>query len=167
MRSALQDKIEYYVLGGNFEAVKELMQTTEFLMFEEAFISASHDSESIQFYTFLMELMKDDETVELHDLAFLLLVYPLSEVSGAFESAYYHATRSVELTDHKEIKSLLQLLFLYAVPNPVISDKEAFDVSKQILKLDPNNQVARNMMKQAAKKLDQVVVDIQSFTKRA
>ena len=36
-------------------------------------------------------MMKANETAELHDLAFLLLVYPLSEVEGALEAAYYHA----------------------------------------------------------------------------
>ena len=29
------------------------------------------------------------------------------------------------------------MLLLHAVPEPVISDKKAFDVARQILKLDP------------------------------
>ena len=37
----------------------------------------------------------------------------------------------------KEIKSLLQMLLLHAIPEPVITDSEAFKVAKQILKLDP------------------------------
>ncbi|MCE4955968.1 hypothetical protein [Macrococcoides caseolyticum] len=167
MRTELQEKIEYYVLNGDFEATKALMQTNDFMMFEEAFVSACHESESVMYYTFILECMKEDETVELHDLAFLLLVYPLSEVNGAFQSAYYHAVRSVEMTDKMEVKSLLQLLFLYAVPEPVISDKEAFDTAKQILKLEPKHQVARNILKQSAKKLDKVVVDFNQITKKA
>lgn len=167
VRAELQEKIEYYVLSGDFTSVNALMQSTEFMLFEEAFVSACHDSESVMYYTFILECMKDAETVELHDLAFLLLVYPLSEVNGAFNSAYYHAVRSVEMTDYKEVKSLLQLLFLYAVPEPVITDKEAFDTAKQILKIDPKNQVARNILKQAAKKLDKVVVDFNQISKKA
>lgn len=167
MRAELQEKIEYYVLSGDFESANALMQSTDFMMFEEAFISACHDSESVMYYTFILECMKETETVELHDLAFLLLVYPLSEVNGAFSSAYYHALRSVEMTSYNEVKSLLQLLFLYAVPEPVITDKEAFDTAKQILKIDPKNQVARNMLKKAAKQLDSVVVDFNQITKKA
>ena len=52
------------------------------------------------------------------------------------------------------------MLLLYAVPEPVISDSKAMKVAKQILKLDPNNSVARNILKETAKKLDNVVVDI-------
>ncbi len=39
------------------------------------------------------------------------------------------------------------MLLLHAIPTPVISDKKAFDIAKQILKLDPNNNVARNVLK--------------------
>ena len=39
------------------------------------------------------------------------------------------------------------MLLLHAIPEPVISDKKAFDVAKRILKLDPNNNVARNVLK--------------------
>ena len=51
------------------------------------------------------------------------------------------------------------MLLLHAIPEPVISDKRAFSVAKQILKLDPNNKVARNVLKETAKRMDQVVVD--------
>jgi hypothetical protein len=32
-------------------------------------------------------MMKEEETAEMHDLAFLLLVYPLSELHGALDSS--------------------------------------------------------------------------------
>ena len=41
-----------------------------------------------------------------------------------------------------KIKSLLQMLLLHAIPEPVITDS-AFKVAKQILKLDPSNHVAK------------------------
>ncbi|RIM06863.1 hypothetical protein BUY35_18950, partial [Staphylococcus cohnii] len=69
------------------------------------------------------------------------------------------------LTDSKEVKSLLQMLLLHAVPEPVISDKKAFDVSRQILKLDPSNNVARNVLKETAKRMDNVVVDFNELNR--
>ena len=39
------------------------------------------------------------------------------------------------------------MLLLHAIPEPVITDSEAFKVAKQILKLDPSNHVARNALK--------------------
>ncbi|MCE5038740.1 hypothetical protein [Staphylococcus auricularis] len=155
----MKDLIKKHVLNGEFESVKRLMSETDFMDFEEAFISSAHEVESTMFYTCVLDMMKEEETAELHDLAFLLLVYPLSEFKGALDSAYYHAESSIQLTDGKEVKSLLQMLLLHAVPEPVISDKHALEVARQILKLDPSNNVARNVVKDTAKRLDQVVVD--------
>ncbi len=118
------------------------------------------------FYTCILDMIKYEESSEMHDLAFLLLVYPLSEYEGALDSAYYHADASIKLTDGKEVKSLLQMLLLHAIPTPVISDKKAFDIAKQILKLDPNNNVARNVLKDTAKRMDNVVVDINELHQR-
>ncbi|CAC6983112.1 Uncharacterised protein [Staphylococcus aureus] len=58
------------------------------------------------------------------------------------------------------------MLLLHAIPTPVISDKKAFDIAKQILKLDPNNNVARNVLKDTAKRMDNVVVDINELHQR-
>lgn len=155
----MQDLIKKHVLNGEFESLKQLMSETDFMDFEEAYISSAHEVESTMFYTCILDMMKQEETAELHDLAFLLLVYPLSDVKGALDSAYYHAEASIKLTDGKEVKSLLQMLLLHAVPEPVISDKKAIEISRQILKLDPSNNVARNVLKDTAKRLDNVVVD--------
>src|SRR5699024_2151453 len=105
------------------------------------------------------------ETAEMHDLAFLLLVYPLSELQGALDSAYYHAESSIKLTDGKEVKSLLQMLLLHAVHEPAISDKTALEISRQILKLDPTIRVALNIIKETSRLLDNVVVDFNELNR--
>ena len=161
----MQDLIKKHVLSGQFESVRRLMSETDFMEFEEAYISSAHEVESIMFYTCILDMMKHEETPEMHDLAFLLLVYPLSDLEGALDSAYYHAESSINLSDGKEVKSLLQMLLLHAVPEPVISDKEAFDISRKILKIDPNNSVARNVLKETAKRMDNVVVDFNELNR--
>ena len=160
----MKDLIQKHVLNGEFESVKRLMSQSDFMEFEEAYISSAHEVENIMFYTCILDMMKEEETAEMHDLAFLL-VYPLSELHGALDSAFYHAEASIKITEGKEVKSLLQMLLLHAVPEPVISDKKAFDVSRQILKLDPTNSVARNVLKETAKRMDNVVVEFNELNR--
>lgn len=160
----MKDLIKGHILSGEFDTAYRLMSEVDFLEFEEHFISAAHEEESTMFYTFILDSIKKEETIELHDLAFLLHVYPYSEHDGAFYSAYYHAERSMILTEYKEVKSLLQMLLLHAIPEPLLSDKQAFDISKQILKIDPDNKVARNIMKETAKRMDKVVVDFSQLS---
>ena len=57
------------------------------------------------------------------------------------------------------------MLLLHAVPEPVNSDKKAFEISRQILKLDPTNSVARNVLKETAKRMDNVVVDFNELNR--
>lgn len=60
----------------------------------------------------------------------------------------------------KKLRVYYKCCYYDAIPEPVITDSEAFKVAKQILKLDPSNHVARNALKETAKRMDNVVVDI-------
>ncbi len=83
------------------------MSETDFMEFEEAYISSAHEVESMMFYTCILDMIKYEESSEMQwHVVFLLLVYPLSEYEGALDSAYYHADASIKLTDGKEVKSL-------------------------------------------------------------
>lgn len=100
----MQHLIKRHVLNGEFEQIRQLMSETDFMEFEEAYISSAHEVESMMFYTCILDLIRNEETSELHDLAFLLLVYPMSEYEGALDSAYYHAESSIKLTNGNEVK---------------------------------------------------------------
>ena len=45
------------------------MSNIDFMEFEKNIISC-HEQENIMFYTCILDMMKDNETAELHDLAF-------------------------------------------------------------------------------------------------
>ncbi|WP_220349917.1 hypothetical protein, partial [Virgibacillus dokdonensis] len=106
---------------------------------------AFHNS-SITNYTFVMSLIIEDEKVEFHGIAFDMLVNPLCHIDGAYYTALYHAKRCVELTNQQDVGYLTNLLFLHDVPETVVSEKEAFNVAKKILTLDPNNEIANEFM---------------------
>ncbi|MDT4101590.1 hypothetical protein RPQ06_04275, partial [Staphylococcus aureus] len=73
----MQHLIKKHVLNGEFDLVRQLMSETDFMEFEEAYISSAHEVESMMFYTCILDMIKYEESSEMHDLAFLLLVYPL------------------------------------------------------------------------------------------
>ena len=70
----MQHLIKKHVLNGEFELVRQLMSETDFMEFEEAYISSAHEVESMMFYTCILDMIKVEESSELHDLAFLLPV---------------------------------------------------------------------------------------------
>ena len=55
-------------------------------------------------------------------------------------------------------------MLLHAIPTPVISDKK-HDIAANF-KIRSNNNVARNVLKDTAKRMDNVVVDINELHQR-
>ncbi len=62
-----------HVLNGEFDLVRQLMSETDFMEFEEAYISSAHEVESMMFYTCILDMIKYEESSEMHDLAFYCL----------------------------------------------------------------------------------------------
>ncbi|MDO5660947.1 MAG: hypothetical protein Q4G17_08245, partial [Staphylococcus xylosus] len=62
----MKDLILKHVLNGEFESVKRLMSQTDFMEFEELYISSAHEAENIMFYTCILDMMKVEETAEMH-----------------------------------------------------------------------------------------------------
>ena len=48
----MQHLIKKHVLNGEFEQVRQLMSETDFMEFEEAYISSAHEVESMMFYMY-------------------------------------------------------------------------------------------------------------------
>ncbi|WP_044896516.1 hypothetical protein [Bacillus alveayuensis] len=138
--------LDSLILSNNFEDGKRLVESIDFKTFSEEILYNAYNNCSIIYYSFLNYLLIENETSKIHDLAFSLLVNPLSHLEGAYNSALYHALRSVELTNRKDVGSLENLLFLNTIPDKLISDEEAIKICKEILKLDNKNELAKESL---------------------
>lgn len=141
-------KLENLITAVNFEEAEKLFKSNSFEEFSEEMLYVTYENSSITNYSFINYLLTKKESSELHDLAFDLLVNPLCHIEGAYHSALYHATRSVDLTKEENVGSLLQLLFLHSVPDKLISDKKAIEICNKILELDASNEVAKETIKE-------------------
>ncbi|MBK3494978.1 hypothetical protein JFL43_08905 [Viridibacillus sp. YIM B01967] len=84
----------------------------------------------------------------MHQLAFSILINGLCFLEGAYASALYHARRAVDLSNRKDVNAFLELLFLYSVPEKIVSDKEAVRICSEILELDLQNNTAKAILKE-------------------
>jgi len=82
------------------------------------------DHQSILYYTFINDLIVNAEKAIYHYLAPMLLSQPLCHLDGAYQSAYFHAKRAVEL-DENNIGDKGYLLFFNAIPDQLLTDEEA------------------------------------------
>jgi len=139
--------LEQLILSGNFKEAEALYHEMDFQQFDDEIIVSAYDNCNILYYTFLHYLLMKEESVELHNLAFTLLIVPLVPIEGAYHCALYHALRAVELTNEQDVGDLELILFLYEVPDQVVSDEKALETCHKILALEPSNEIAKSLLK--------------------
>lgn len=83
----------------------------------------------------------------LHSIALDSLCNPLCHLEGAYLAAFYHAKKCIEL-EPNNMQYREFLLFFASVPNDVFEEKSAMNWAKDILKDDPNNEVAKNYIEE-------------------
>lgn len=146
----MTSELKEFILKGDFDQAKKITNHVSYEELDEKLTEIAFNHASISVYTFIMSLVVDQEQVELHEIAFDLLVNPLCHIEGAYYAALYHARRCIELTDRQNAKYLSYLLFLHDVPDKVVSGEEAHDTANKILQLDANHEPAKMFLNDRA-----------------
>jgi len=131
-----------------YAKAKTLFETYNFDELSEELILQAFDHETDILYQFVCHLIELNETLQLHHLAFILLIHPFCHYDRAYFRAYDHVQRTILLTRHQDVGFLEYLLFLYEVPDRVTPKQEAFAVANEILQLEPKNRVAKEFLKE-------------------
>jgi len=145
--------LEQLILSGNFKEAEALYHEMDFQQFDDEIIVSAYNNRNMIYYTFLHYLIMKKETAELHNLAFSLCVHALTPVEGAYHCALYHAQRAIELTNEEDVGDLELILFLYEVPDQVVSDEKALETCHKILALDPSNEIAKSLLKKLQRRM--------------
>ncbi|TMU87164.1 hypothetical protein FGG79_03245 [Bacillus sp. BHET2] len=142
----MTNQLKEYILKGQFEKAKVSTKELSYSELDAELMDIAFNDSSIANYSYIMSLLVEKENVELHEMAFRLMVNPLSYLDGAYYAALYHARRCVELTDRQEVGYLSNLLFLHMIPNQVVSEEEAYETAKRMLSLEPNHIQAKQFL---------------------
>ncbi|WBX79464.1 hypothetical protein PD280_17415 [Virgibacillus salarius] len=97
----LINKLKDFILSGNLEKAKKISSDLSYEELDAELTNIAFNNSNITNYAFIMRLIVENEKVELHGIAFDMLVNPLCHIKGAYYVALYHAKRCVELTINK------------------------------------------------------------------
>lgn len=143
----MKEQLQQLIRNGRFEEAKHLIEPIDYHLFEELLVEIAFDNGDESNYLFVIYLLQQHEWATYHNLAYLLMAQPLCHVECAYFTAYKHAKRAVELTDEADAMLLVNILFLHGVPDRVVSDEEAMNVARKILKIEPSNEVAKEWLR--------------------
>jgi tetratricopeptide (TPR) repeat protein len=145
--------LEQLILSANFKDAEAFYHKMGFQQFDDEIIVSAHANENIMNYTFIHYLLMKEESAKLHNLAFSLFVHALTPIDGAYHCALYHAQRAIELTNEQDVGDLENLLFIYGVPDQVVSDEKAIETCHKILALEPSNEIAKSVLKKVQRRM--------------
>ena len=116
---------------------------------DEILFYLAYDKETINSYGFLCHILKKHEKAVYHAIASVLLSNAVNYLPYVYHLALFHQRRAVEL-EPTNVGYKEYLLYFNDIPEKVLSDKEAIKIAKEILVLDPKNEVASRVIKRTS-----------------
>lgn len=83
-------------------------------------------------YAFLCYVLYDTNTAYLHNLTSVIMSTALCHIQGAYQTAFFHAKKAIELAPN-DLNFKEFLLFFYVIPEKLLSHDEAMIIAKEIL----------------------------------
>ena len=140
------DDFKQAIVRGDFSKAKHLSIHMNLEALTDTLYLIAYDNETIAPYGFVNYLLLDKESSELHYLASYLLSMGLNHLEGAYQTAFFHAKKAVELSPNDNSYKEYLLLF-YEIPEQLLTKEEATDIAKKILEKDPENKASLFVLK--------------------
>ena len=128
------------LLQGKYKEAKEVCKNMDLKSIRDLIMSTAYDTESISVYSFVLYMIKQTGKESWIELAIDIMLNPLCFVEGAYSVALFHA-RELLLIERNVI-NLERILFFYNIPEKLVHKEEAWYIANEILKIEPNNEVA-------------------------
>jgi len=139
-RKIMMESFKIYLLQGKYKEADEICKTMNVNSIRDMIMTIAYDTESICIYSFIQYMIEKTRKTSWIELAIDVMLNPLCFVEGAYSVALFHA-RELLLIENN-IKNLERIIFFYKIPEKLIDEKEAKYIAKEILKVEPDNEVA-------------------------
>lgn len=138
----LKKQLHNAILSEDRAAVHRLVQLLAHDAVLDVFLQVAFDTDDLAVYKIVCDLLQVEQTADWEETASLLMSQPFCHHPHAYERAFEHAKRAVELDDSRvDLKEYL--LFFNALPDKLMTDDEASELATEILKLRATSQVAK------------------------
>lgn len=135
-----------HILAGRFDAALALARDLPTPELSAELLELSFATENLGCYGFCVAMIEAEPGARGHGLASDVLASgALCRLPGAYQLAWYHASRAVELAPD-DIGYREFLLFFYGNPEALLTRAEAEVIARELLARDPGNQAARTLL---------------------
>ena len=136
----MSEQLKIYLLQGKYKEAEEICKNINETGIRDMLLSIAYDTENICIYSFVHYMIKKTEKVSWIQLAIDVMLNPLCFLEGAYSVALFHARELLLIK--RDIENLERILFFYNIPEKLVDEREAQFVAEEILKMEPDNEVA-------------------------
>lgn len=133
---------EEFILKGDFNSAYNLIDTMKAREISEKLIANSIFDKNLLIYGFVAYALLRKETIALHSIAIDILTNAYTDVEGAYELAYCHVKRQLEL-DNTSFEALSNMMFLSAFPDTSGTQEDFNWAKERIAELYPNDSILK------------------------
>lgn len=116
---------------------------------ESILTTLSFEQDDITTYGFAIYMIEKDKGNKVFwlEMAIFLMEGPFCWIEGGYYVALHHMRQLLE--EEYSVENLTHLLSFNEIPGKLVSDQEAIKIAKEILLLDPNNEIANEYLKKS------------------
>lgn len=128
------------LLQGKYQEAEDICKSMDDNSLRDMIMTIAYDTENICVYCFIQYMIQRTGKASWIELAIDIMLNPLCFIEGAYSVALFHA-RELLLIE-KNVRNLERIIFFYNIPEKLVDEEEAKYISKEILKEEPDNEVA-------------------------
>lgn len=146
------------VKAGAFDEAQKQMSNFSDQKIRDTLHGLAYDDSDICSYAFALFLLLKENSIRLHDFAFLIADMGINYLPGAYAAAAYHARAVYEFSRQDDPANDGGLLSLFHYPETPIRAEEAVFVAKQVLEHNPTYWLALEALKDAVERKEDPLV---------
>lgn len=128
------------LLQGKYKEAEETCKTMDANSIRNMILDIAFETENICIYSFIQYMITKTRKTSWIELAIDVMIHPLCFVEGAYSVALFHAREALLIENN--VENLERILFFYNIPEKLVDQEEAKYIAKEILKVEPDNEVA-------------------------
>jgi len=143
----MESILKKLILEGKYSEAEGIITQMNFSEQRDEILNLAYDSESVAVYSFLRYVTEKNKKQFWLELTIDVLINPLCFIEGAYSIALFHARELLDM--NLSIKNMERILFFYNIPEKIVDYTEAVLIAKKILEIEPNNEVAQEILKKS------------------
>lgn len=138
------ENLKINLLQGKYKEVEKMCENMDMSSIRDVIMTVAYDTENICIYSFIRYMIEKTGKASWTELAIDVMLNPLCFMEGAYSVALFHVRELLLIK--KTIENLEKVLFFYNIPEKLVDKEEAQYIAQEILKIEPNNKVALEVL---------------------